>query len=416
MSYSIHSAPVRRRQSPRKLLLPPAAILVILLAAGVYLHLRYPTAAPWTSAGYIVANAGHPHANLQKQVAGFLPYWRLDDSKYMRHDLLNEVIFFALTAGSDGQIVKTINGQQEPGWRWWSSPAIRNQIAQTQIDGDKFALSIAVQKTSDVQGLLQSGEAQQTFITSAIDQVRTNKLDGLNLDVELDGKASDADRQAFTAFARKLTTAFNQQLPSAEISIDLPPLAARDSGLYDVAQLAPLFKTVIVMSYDYYASGSDVAGPIAPMSGSAQGQYFFDVGTTYADFMNVVPKDKLVMGVPYYGYDWPVKDNAKPLAQTLPQNDTDGYAEILSYSRMKTDADLQPQDCQWDDTAQETWCAYTDKDTNTPRQVWFEDQRSIGIKEDFANSQGLGGVAIWTLGYDGSYPELWDMLRGKFAA
>jgi spore germination protein len=395
---------------------PLVVVLAVVLGAAVYLHLRYPTAAPWTSASYIIQNTGRAHARLTRQIDGFLPYWRLDDAKYMRHELLSDVIFFALTAGGDGQIVKSVNGQQEPGWRWWNSSAVRNQIAQTQIDGDKFLLAIAMQQPSDIESLLRNQQAQQGLIDNALDQVRANKLDGLNVDVELDGKASEEDRQAFTAFAQTLSSAFSRQLPEAELSIDLPPLAARDAGLYDVAQLAPLFKRVIVMSYDYYASGSDVAGPIAPMSGFAQGQYFFDVATTYADFMKLVPKDKLLMGLPYYGYDWPVKDNSKPLAQTLPQNATNGYAEILSYSRMKTDADLQPQQCHWDDIAEETWCAYTDRDTNMPRQVWLEDQRSIGIKEDFAKDQGLGGVAIWTLGYDGPYPELWDMLRSKFAA
>ncbi|HEX6513461.1 MAG TPA: glycosyl hydrolase family 18 protein [Chloroflexota bacterium] len=385
----------------------PLPALAMLAGLAVYLHIRYPTALPWTSAGYIVQNAAQAHARLDRQVVGFLPYWRLDDSRYIRHDLLSEVVFFALAADENGQIDK-----QDPGWRWWTSSVVRNQVAHSQIDGDSFALAIAMQKQQQIQDFLRSNQAQQTLIANMLDQVSANKLDSLNLDFEVDGKVGDDERQAFTAFATALTGAFHQQAPGKELSIDLPPLAARQSGLYDVAALAPLFDRVVVMSYDYYASSSDVAGPIAPMSGFDQGQYFFDVSTTYADFARLVPKDKLVMGVPYYGYDWPVQDDSKPLAPTLPQNDANGYPEILSYSRMKTDSDLK--DCRWDDTAQETWCGYTDPKTNIQREVWLEDQRSIAVKYDFARSQALGGVAIWTLGYDGAYPELWDLLRAKF--
>ncbi|MFI5267710.1 MAG: glycosyl hydrolase family 18 protein [Chloroflexota bacterium] len=408
MSLSIPIHHTRKRRAP--LLLAPLTILVLALAASVYLHLRYPTASPVTSATYLVQNAGHAHAKLDKQVVGFLPYWRLDDSRYMRSDLLSEVIYFSLSVDQNGQLVKTVNGQQEPGWRWWSSAAVRNQIAKTQIAGDRFLLSVAMQNQKQVESFLSLGGAQQTLIDNLLDQVKSNRLDGLNLDVELDGKTTDQDRAAFTSFATKLAAAFHQQAPGAELSIDLPPLAARTPGLYDVPALTPLFDRIIVMSYDYYASTSDVAGPVAPMSGFADHQYFFDVDTTYADYIKAVPKDKLVMGVPYYGYDWPVKDASKPLAPTT------GEADILSFSRMKTDTDLKPQDCHWDIVAQETWCSYTDSKTNTQREAWFEDQRSVSAKYDFAKTQGLGGVAIWTLGYDGAYPELWGLIKDKFTS
>jgi spore germination protein YaaH len=404
------SIPIHHRPKHRgPLLAVSLGILLLAIIAAVYLRVCYPTASPITSASYLVRNVGQTHAKLDKEVAGFLPYWRLDDSRYMRSDLLSEVIYFSLSVDNNGQLVKTVNGQQEPGWRWWTSSTVRNQIAKTQIAGDRFVLSVAMQNQKQIEAFLAISGAQQTLIDNLLDQVKSNRLNGINLDVELDGKATDQDRAAFTAFATKLAAAFHQQAPGAELSIDLPPLAARTAGLYDVPALIPLFDRVIVMSYDYYSSTSDVAGPVAPMAGFADHHYFFDVETTYADFAKVVPKDKLIMGVPYYGYDWPVKDDSKALAATS------GQADILSYSRMKSDADLNPADCHWDTVAQETWCAYTDPATNTPRQAWFEDQRSVGVKYDFANSQGLGGVAIWTLGYDGAYPDLWSLVKDKFA-
>jgi spore germination protein YaaH len=385
------------------------APILVLAALALYLHQRYPTASPIVSAGYLIRDAGRTHARLNHQVVGFLPYWRLDDSRYMRQELLSEVIYFSLTADESGQLVKAANGGAEPGWRWWTSSVVRNEVAATQIAGDKFLLSVAMQNPRKIAQFLSIGGAQQTLIDNLLAQVHDNRLDGINLDVELDGAATADQRAAFTAFAGKLSAAFRRGAPGAVLSIDLPPRAARDQGLYDVPALAPLFDQVVVMSYDYYAATSDVAGPVAPMSGFAGRQYFFDVTTTYADYAKDVPKDKLLMGVPYYGYDWPVKDDSTSTSPTT------GQAAIMSYSRMKSDADLKPAGCHWDDVAQETWCAYTDPESGTPRIAWLEDQRSVAAKYDFARQQGLAGVAIWTLGYDGAYPDLWNLIKADFA-
>ena len=37
------------------------------------------------------------------------------------------------------------------------------------------------------------------------------------------------------------------------------------------------------------------------------------------------------------------------------------------------------------------------------------------MKYDLVKEDGLGGVGIWALGYDGSRPELWDALAAAFA-
>lgn len=168
------------------------------------------------------------------------------------------------------------------------------------------------------------------------------------------------------------------------------------------------------MSYDYYAAGSDVAGPVAPMSGFHDGTYFFDVTTTYDDYAAFVPSSKLLMGVPYYGYDWPVTDNAKPLARTSPASAGGGQARTVSYSQLKTDEQLAGSNCHWDAAASETWCAYTDPTTHQEREAWLEDNQSIGIKFDFAKQRKLQGVALWALGFDGKYPDLWAMLARDF--
>jgi spore germination protein YaaH len=46
--------------------------------------------------------------------------------------------------------------------------------------------------------------------------------------------------------------------------------------------------------------------------------------------------------------------------------------------------------------------------------VWFENQKSLGLKFDLVNQTNLGGIAIFALGYDGKDAKsLWDEVKLK---
>lgn len=440
--------PIKTKSNNKKILITILFLLVITVVLTIlYLYLKYPTTSPINSASYFINRLKQPHAHMQKDVIGFLPYWRLDDTKYLRFDLVSEVIFFSLSADENGQIIKIVNSETDPGWRWWSSPTIQNLIAKTQITGGKFGLTVAMQKNKTLESFLDNPSAQKTLINNLIRIVQSAKIDALNLDFEYDGKPDDKYKSEFTNFAKELTSTFKTRSPQTELSIDFFPLSIQKPRLYDVASLTPLFDKVIVMSYDYYSGSSDLAGPVAPIFGHIAspsatqtsyserknpsgdeanleqgkenpdpqdgGIYFFDVNTTYSDYLKVVPKEKLIMGVPYYGWDYPVEDNTVALSKVLPQNDQNGYSEVISYGRARTNTDLKPENCQWDDTAKATWCAYTDSN-KIQRKVWLEDNKSIEIKFDFAKTNNLGGIAIWTLGYDKDYPDLWNLIKNYF--
>ena len=412
--------PIKTKSNNKKILITTLFLLVITVVLTIlYLYLKYPTTSPINSASYFINRLKQPHAHMQKDVVGFLPYWRLDDTKYLRFDLVSEVFFFSLSVDENGQIIKIVDNETDPGWRWWSSPAIQNLIAKTQITGGKFGLTIAMQKNKTLESFLNNPSAQKTLTSNLIQIVESSKIDGLNLDFEYDGEPDDKYRSEFTNFAKELTSTFRTQSPKTELSIDFFPLSIEKPRLYDVASLAPLFDKVIVMSYDYYSGSSEVAGPVAPIFGyiaspsADQTSYFFDVNTTYNDYLKVVPKEKLIMGVPYYGWDYPVEDNTTILSKVLPQNDQNGYPEVISYGRARTNTNLKAENCQWDDTAKATWCAYTDSN-KIQREVWLEDNRSIEIKFDFAKTNNLGGIAIWTLGYDKDYPDLWNLIKNYF--
>lgn len=392
-------------------------ILISVMSYLFYLKNKYPTAQPFTSISYTYDQIKSPHEALQKDIIGFLPYWRMDDTKYLKFDLLSEIIYFSLTVNEKGEILKVVDGETDPGWRWWNSDVVKDLVAKTQISGAKISVAIAMHENDTIEKFLDDQDAQKNLNKNLLELIRTNNLDGINIDFEYAGEPTDESyREKFTQFNTQLSSELKSNIPEIELSIDFYPFSVQKPRLFDVPKLEPLFDKIIVMSYDYYGVSSNVAGPVAPMYGYAEEKYLFDVSSTYSDYINVVPKEKIIMGIPYYAWDYPVTDGTQPMSSVLPQNDINGYTSVMSYGRMRTNTDIKPENCVWDDLAKQNWCYYQDATTGKYRQIWLEDNQSLEIKFDFAKENDLGGIAIWTLGYDKEYPDLWNMIREKFVS
>jgi spore germination protein YaaH len=395
-----------------------AVIIVLLVLAIVggflgYAHVSYPTTSAVNVLSDLVYAEQHPHISLSTETTAFLPYWRLGNIEHARYDLLSEVNFFSLTIAPDGHIVQVIGQGTEPGWRWWNSQQVKDLIPKVQISGDMVGLTLAMLNNSDIRAFLGSPSAQQNLISDTLDQIHSRHLNAITLDFEYSGTPRAAYRRDFTTFAERFTSSLRGGASGTALSLTLPPLAGREGGLFDLPRLAPLFDRFIGMTYDYYNAGSDVAGPDAPMTGFSSHRFVFDVTTAYRDYLRVIPRTKIVMGIPYSGWDWAVRRRADPLSPTLPASNPNSYAAILSYGRMRGFGELKPAQCQWDQDAEEPRCWYVNS-KGVQHQVWFENNRSIALKYSYARASQFAGIAIWVLGYDSKYPDLWNILRTTF--
>lgn len=101
--------------------------------------------------------------------------------------------------------------------------------------------------------------------------------------------------------------------------------------------------------------------------------------------VTVIPRQKIMMGLPNYGYDWIL-----PFIQGVTRATTIGndYAvEIAARSRAEI---------QFDQTAQSPFFEY--RDTNgLSHVVWFEDVRSMQAKFGLMDEYGLIGGGYWNI-------------------
>lgn len=393
-----------------------AALIILIGAPLLWIKMLYPTTSPFKAISYLNYERSHPRQDLSTRAIGFAPSWLLDRMNDTRLDLLTDVIFFSLSVDENGNFAKKDSkGEDDEGWLAWNAAPANDLLAKTQVMGGRTGVSITALNNERINSFLGNEQSENNLINNTIAEVKRKHLKLVNLDFEYTGDPTIGTQAKFTTFVTKLRDKLNDQAPDTELSIDIMARSGRDPRLFELDKLEKVVDKFIVMSYDYYTAGSDSAGPVAPIGGFENKKYFFDLTTTYNDLAKFLPADKIIMGVPYYGYDWPVKDQNNPRSLALKQSDANGFVETLSYKRSRDDSKYSGANCHFDELAQEPWCGYTDEETGNNRVAWFENNQSIQEKYNFAKDRNFEGIAIWALGYDNGYPDLWRILEQTFS-
>lgn len=113
-----------------------------------------------------------------------------------------------------------------------------------------------------------------------------------------------------------------------------------------------------------------------------------------------IPRGKIYLGIPNYGYDWP-----------LPFRQGETRARSISNQEAVELAVRYGAEISFDRTAQSPWFEYTAPD-GTPHVVWFEDARSMSAKLRLISGYGLYGAGYWNLMRP--YPQGWAVLNALY--
>jgi spore germination protein YaaH len=183
--------------------------------------------------------------------------------------------------------------------------------------------------------------------------------------------------------------------------------ASKNNGLWDVPGIEPYVDYIVIMAYDFHRQSSPQAGPIAPLFG---GKEFWDsdINQHVQGFVAQVPRHKLLLGIPFYGYEW---ETTSRDAQSHTFPDTGSTASISRVSELlKRKDELQVEE-RWNEEALSPYLSY--KEDGKTYVIYYENSRSISYKLDYVNQLDIGGIAIWALGYEGDSRELWDVINRK---
>lgn len=230
--------------------------------------------------------------------------------------------------------------------------------------------------------VMANPQTRTNFVNNLVNLTVSEKWDGVAIDIE---KTPPGDRNNFTAFLEELHKGLKAKDKVLNVSIpakfvDYP--SDLWSGAYDYAAIGKNSDQVVLMTYDEHGLGT-TAGPIASHAW---------VNKVISFAVTKIPREKIVMGLPVYSFDW---GSNKP---TMP--------DYLSYAQSMERAKKMGVEVGFDEEHKVPYYTYTANGVR--HEVYFENQQSLQPKMEYAREHKLHGVAIWRLGMED--PGIWDSL------
>jgi spore germination protein YaaH len=308
------------------------------------------------------------------QVSGWLPSWAYTSGdvtvRANTGDGLDEVNLFGYSLQSDGSIVAASGVES----------ATRQQAIRA-AGGELIPTLYDVNSSATLPAVLADPTRRQRTIQAVLDVIDRFGYDGIDIDFE---HATSSTRAAFSAFMADMARAVRGRGKVFSLTIpgkrsDTPSWAG-----YDYVALGAVADRVKLMCYGYSGPWSSTPGPICPTTWITR---VMDYAVT------TMPASKLMIGIPFYGYDWPASG---------------GTVQAVTWSSAQSRLARSATGLRFDATLGETTFDYTDA-SGGAHTVWLQDARAIAAKCDMARRYGCRGVSIWALGNED--PAFWDEVR-----
>lgn len=243
------------------------------------------------------------------------------------------------------------------------------------------------------QAALKNREALAKELAQAVSDY---DLDGVNIDIE---NMTPDDRASYVDFVRLL----RDLLPDGKtiaVAVAANPSGTSGGwvGSYDYAGLAEYCDYLMIMAYDESYNGSE-PGPVASLD-------FVENSIQYA--LRVVPKEQIVLGIPFYGRIW-AAGGEFPYGYGVSNSKTEElieeYAGTVTFDATSGSA-----------------CATITVGTNDEKpviggkalaagtyEIWFQDERSLKAELELVTKYDLRGTGSWSLGQETA--DTWDYYR-----
>jgi spore germination protein YaaH len=201
----------------------------------------------------------------------------------------------------------------------------------------------------------------------------TRNFDGLQIDFEnIPSRAGDS----FHSFLAELKTAIGNKM----FTIALPARFRKiNDDVFDYAKITPMVDRVLVMAYDEHWSTS-APGPIASLSWCKR----------VADYsLNVIGREKLIMGLPFYGRAWGSPNPSQAYLYT-------GIERIIKENDV---AEIR----------RENGIPVFEYKIPVSVKVYYDDEYSLSARMEMYRAMGIASIGFWRLGQE--TPAVWQYIK-----
>ena len=225
-----------------------------------------------------------------------------------------------------------------------------------------------------ISAIVRNPYSSNELINNLLAEMEVKNYGGLDIDFEY---IKAEDRDLFTEFVRNCTERMHDA--GYQVSVALAPKtsAGQKGVLYegkDYKALGEIADHVLVMTYEWgYTYGPPMA--VAPLN---------KVREVVEYAVTEIPAYKISMGIPNYGYDWPL-----PYERGVTKARTIGNVEAVQIA-IENSAVIR-----FDEISASPYFYY-EKD-GIMHEVWFEDVRSLKRKFDLIKEFGLRGPGYWQI-------------------
>lgn len=330
------------------------------LAVGQALLITYPGEVPSPA-----KTGGFPKPSIQSggYAYTYISPWVLDQTL----PFLTELFIFSYGFTPEGALVFPPMDDQ------WMIQSARNMDARPILTLTPFDSSGRFNNNL-ITSVIQNEAYKQNLIYQLLETLQTKNFAGIDIDFEY---IKSTDRDAFTAFVTELAETVRPYGYTVSVAL-APKTSADQKGLLyegkDYAALGSTADSVLLMTYEWgYKQGPNMA--VAPLNKVRQ-------VVEYA--VTEIPPEKIRLGIPNYGYDWPL-----PYKRDATIAVTIGNVEAVQIAIQNGAA------IQFDETAQSPYFRYMRE--GIEHEVWFEDVRSISAKCGLIKEYGLSGAGWWQI-------------------
>jgi hypothetical protein len=219
---------------------------------------------------------------------------------------------------------------------------------------------------------LRPGSAERKALVADL-VAATRNFDGLQIDFEnIPARAGDS----FHSFLAELRA----ELGNKMFTIALPARFRKiKDDIFDYEKIMPMVDRILIMAYDEHWSTS-APGPIASLSWCKR----------VADYsLGVIGKEKLIMGLPFYGRAWGSPNPSQAYLYTgieriMKENDV---AEINRENGIPTFQYKVPVSV----------------------KVYYDDEYSLSARMEMYREMGVASIGFWRLGQE--TPAVWQYIK-----
>ena len=224
-------------------------------------------------------------------------------------------------------------------------------------------------ETSVSHAVLSDDKTREYAIKQLIAYADMYSLDGINIDFEAVPKDDSA---AWIQFLRELAPLCHEHGLTLSCDLFVPKMW---SMYYNRQAVGEIVDYTVVMGYDEHYRGSDSAGSVASMDWSL---------SAVKDTLNAgVPKEKLILGVPFYTRIWTECTNG--------ELESSAYGMDEAYKLLE----MNNADFVFDEKTGQNYAEYTDGEGR--HRCWLEDEQSVQKRAALVREYDIAGIGAWKL-------------------